>query len=337
MNELNDKLKVAMAALEKEFGKNTVVQLGNVEIDPIDYIETGSPTLDDALGLGGLPRGRVVEIYGGESAGKSSLALSVVAEAQKEGLVCAYVDAEHAMDLVYASSLGVDVDSLLFSQPSTGEEALTIVDTLAKTGAVGLIVVDSVAALTPKAELEGHIGQSHVGLLPRLMAQSLRIMTGQLNNTGTTVIFINQIREKIGVMFGNPETQPGGRALKFYASVRIELRKSEILKDAAGEVNGVRTKAKVIKNKVGPPLREAFFDIHYGEGIDKMMGLAELAVDRGVLQKGGGGYIKYKDELVCQGFKQLCLKFNTEPEFYQEIHQLIFKPAEVEEEDAPDE
>ncbi len=333
MNELNDKLKVAITALEKEFGKNTVVQLGNVEIDPIDFIQTGSPTLDNALGLGGLPRGRVIEIYGGESAGKSSLALSVVAKAQAEGLICAYVDAEHAMDLVYASSLGVDVDSLLFSQPSTGEEALTIVDTLAKTGAVGLIIVDSVAALTPKAELEGHIGQSHVGLLPRLMAQSLRIMTGQLNNTGTTVIFINQIREKIGVMFGNPETQPGGRALKFYASVRIELRKNEVLKDAAGEVDGVRTKAKVIKNKVGPPLREAFFDIHYGKGIDELMGLAELSVDKGVLQKKGGGYIYDGDITICQGFKQLCLKFETEPEFYQEIHDRIFKPAPIEEQE----
>lgn len=324
MEHLNDKIKIAMASLEKEFGKNTVVQLGNVEIEAIEYIETGSPTLDDALGLGGLPRGRVIEIYGGESAGKSSLALSVVAEAQKEGLVCAYVDAEHAMDLVYAKSLKVDVDSLLFSQPSTGEEALTIVNTLAKTGAVGLIVVDSVAALTPKAELQGEIGQSHVGLLPRLMAQSLRIMTGELSKTGTTVIFINQIREKIGVMFGNPETQPGGRALKFYASVRIELRKNEVLKDASGEVNGVRTKAKVIKNKVGPPLREAFFNIYYGEGIDKMMGLAELAIDKGLIKKKGGGWMEYKGENIAQGDKQLSAKLQDDSDFYAEIHGLIF-------------
>jgi recombination protein RecA len=324
MEHLNDKIKIAMASLEKEFGKNTVVQLGNVEIEPIEYIETGSPTLDDALGLGGVPRGRIVEIYGGESAGKSSLALSIVAEAQKDGLVCAYVDAEHAMDLVYAKSLKVDVDSLLFSQPTTGEEALSIVNTLARTGAIGLIVVDSVAALTPKAELEGHIGQSHVGLLPRLMAQSLRIMTGELSKTGTTVIFINQIREKIGVMFGNPETQPGGRALKFYASVRIELRKNEVLKDANGEVNGVRTKAKVIKNKVGPPLREAFFNIYYGEGIDKMMGLAELAIDKGIIKKKGGGWMSYNDESIAQGDQQLAAKLQDEPDFYNEIHELVF-------------
>lgn len=326
--EIENKLKIAMKALEKEYGKNTVVRLGNIEIPPIDVIQTGSPTLDDALGCGGVPRGRIIEIYGGESAGKSTLAMSIVAKAQAQGLICVYIDAEHAVDLIYARSLGVNTDDLLFSQPQTGEEALSIVDTMSKTGLVGLIVVDSVAALTPKAEMDGSIGQNHVGLLPRLMAQSLRKVTATLNNTGTTVVFINQIREKIGVMFGNPETQPGGRALKFYSSVRIELRKNENLKDAQGEINGVRTKAKVIKNKVGPPLKEVFFNVRYGEGIDEYAGLAELAIYKGVVVKGGGGWMSMpgEEKPFAQGDNQLIAKLQEDKDFYDKIYELVFNP-----------
>ncbi len=322
--QMEGKIRVVMASLEKEFGKNTVVKLGNVEIPDIESIETGSPTLDYALGVGGIPRGRITEIYGGESTGKSSLSLSIIANAQKQGLTCLYIDAEHAMDLVYAKTLGVDVDNLLFSQPQTAEEALSIVDQMTSTGEVGLIVVDSVAALTAKAEMDGSVGQSHVGLIPRLMAQTLRKITGNLHKTDTTLVFINQIREKIGVMFGNPETQPGGRALKFYSSVRIELRKKENLTDNNGEVSGVRTKAKVIKNKVGPPLREAFFNINYGKGIDKMGGLGELAIEKGILTKGGGGWIKHEGENVAQGSEKLALLLSTDEEFFELINGKLF-------------
>lgn len=331
--DISKNLKIAMAQLEKQFGKNTVVKLGEQEFAAIEAISTGSPTVDYALGIGGVPKGRIIEIFGGESAGKSSLALSMVSQAQKQGLVCLYVDAEHAMDLHYARTLGVNVDELLFAQPTTGEEAMTIVDHMTSTGAVGLIIVDSVAALTPKAEMEGEIGQSHVGLLPRLMAQSLRKITANLNQTNTTIVFINQIREKIGVMYGSPETQPGGRALKFYSSVRIELRKKEILKDTSGEVTGVKTKIKVIKNKVGPPLREAEFDIYYGKGIDQVGGLVDLAIEKKVVKMAGGGYIKFKDENLCQGknqFKQLLL---DDEDLHKEIHELVFNPPEPKEEE----
>lgn len=326
MDEIeNQKIKIAIAALEKDFGKNAVIKLGNVDIPQIDVVPTGAPSLDHKLGCGGIPRGRIVEIYGGESAGKSSLAMSIVANAQAEGLSCLYVDAEHAVDLTYAASIGVDTDALFFSQPSTGEEALSIVDAMTSTGAFGVIVVDSVAALTPKAEMEGDIGQAHVGLLPRLMAQSLRKITANAHKTNTTIIFINQIREKIGIMFGNPETQPGGRALKFYSSVRLELRKKEALVDNDGEVVGVRTLVKIIKNKVGPPLRTAEFIIRYGEGIDKMTCIAEMAIEAGIFKKKGGGWIEYKDTNICQGLGQLVDKLNTEEDFYQEIYNILFK------------
>jgi recombination protein RecA len=289
----------------------------------IEAISTGAMSLDLALGVGGLPRGRVVEIYGPESSGKSTLAMHVVAEAQRNGGICAYIDAEHAMDPVYAGAIGVDVDELLISQPDTGEQALEIADMLIRSGAIDVLVIDSVAALTPRAEIEGEMGDTHVGLQARLMSQALRKLTGTLSKTNTIAVFINQLREKIGVMFGSPETTPGGRALKFYSSVRLDIRRIESIKDGV-EVVGNRTRVKVVKNKVAPPFKQAEFDIMYGKGISREGSLLDIAIDLGIAKKSGAWYT-YEGEQLGQG-RENAKQFLTEnPELMVEFNERIRK------------
>jgi recombination protein RecA len=290
---------MAMGQIEKQFGKGAIMKMGEKLNMQIEAIPTGALALDIALGIGGLPRGRVVEIYGPESSGKSTLAMHVVAEAQRNGGICAYIDAEHAMDPVYARAIGVNVDDLLISQPDTGEQALEIADMLIRSGALDVIVIDSVAALTPRAEIEGDMGDSHVGLQARLMSQALRKLTATLNRSNTIAIFINQLREKIGVMFGSPETTPGGRALKFYSSVRLDIRRIESIKDGA-EVVGNRTRVKVVKNKCSPPFKQAEFDIMYGRGISREGSLIDVAVELGIVKKAGAWYT-YDGEQLGQG------------------------------------
>jgi recombination protein RecA len=293
-------LQAALAQIEKQFGKGSIMRLGEGEkIEDIQVVSTGSLGLDIALGVGGLPRGRVVEIYGPESSGKTTLTLHAVANAQKAGGQVAFVDAEHALDPEYARKLGVDIDNLILSQPDNGEQALEIVDMLVRSGALDLIVIDSVAALVPRAEIEGEMGDSHVGLQARLMSQALRKITSALNQSKTTAIFINQLREKIGVMFGSPETTTGGRALKFYASVRLDIRRQDAIKQGTESV-GVRTKVKVVKNKLAPPFREAEFDVLYGEGISKSGTILDAGVEQGIIEKSGTWYT-YKTERIGQG------------------------------------
>jgi recombination protein RecA len=314
-------LAAALAQIEKAHGKGSVMRLGEDVRQPIEVIPTGSIALDVALGIGGLPRGRVVEIYGPESSGKTTVALHVIANAQAAGGICAFIDAEHALDPDYAAKLGVDTDALLVSQPDNGEQALEIADTLVRSGALALVVIDSVAALTPRAEIEGEMGDSHVGLQARLMSQALRKMTGALSGAGTTAIFINQLREKIGVMFGSPETTTGGRALKFYSSVRLDVRRIETLKDGA-EMVGNRTRVKVVKNKVAPPFKQAEFDIIYGQGISREGSLIDLGVDCGIIRK-AGAWFTYEADQLGQGKENARQFLKNNPEVAAEIERRI--------------
>ena len=314
-------LSAALAQIERQFGKGSVMRLGDRELVAIPSISTGSLGLDIALGIGGLPRGRVVEIYGPESSGKTTLTLQVIAEAQKLGGTCAFIDAEHALDPLYAQSLGVNTDELLVSQPDTGEQALEICDMIVRSGAVDVVVIDSVAALTPKAEIEGEMGDHHVGLQARLMSQALRKMTGNIKQSDTMVIFINQIRMKIGVMFGSPETTTGGNALKFYASVRLDIRRIGAVKEG-DEIIGSETRVKVVKNKVAPPFRQAEFQILYGKGIYRMDELIELGVQRGIVEKSGAWY-SYNNDRIGQGRKNSADYLGAHPEISAEIEKRI--------------
>ena len=320
-SEKKHALDVALASIEKQFGKGAIIRMGERAQQNIQVIPTGCLDLDMALGVGGLPRGRVVEIYGPESSGKTTVALHVVAEAQKTGGVAAFIDAEHALDPVYARKLGVDVDQLYVSQPDTGEQALEICEALVRSGAIDIVVIDSVAALVPKAEIDGEMGDSFVGLQARLMSQALRKLTGIVNKTNCTCIFINQLREKVGVMYGNPETTPGGRALKFYASVRIDIRRGEQLKDGSNVV-GNRTKAKIVKNKVAPPFRVAEFDILYGEGISKEGSLLDNAVALDIIHK-SGAWFSYGDTRIGQGRENTRKYLKENPEVAAEIDKLV--------------
>ncbi len=314
-------LATALAQIDKSFGKGSVMRLGDDVRPPVAVIPTGSTALDIALGVGGLPRGRIIEIYGPESSGKTTVALHAVASAQRAGGNAAFIDAEHALDPVYAKALGVDTDNLLVSQPDTGEQALEIADMLIRSGGLDIIVIDSVAALVPKAEIEGEMGDSHVGLQARLMSQALRKITGALSATGTTAIFINQLREKIGVFFGNPETTTGGKALKFYASVRIDVRRVQTLKDGDQPV-GNRTRAKVVKNKMAPPFKQAEFDIIYGQGISREGGLLDLGVENGVIRK-SGAWFTYGSDQLGQGKENARTFLKDNPELADEIENKI--------------
>ena len=315
-------LETALLQIEKNYGKGAVMRLGESGALNIEAIPTGSISLDTATGIGGLPRGRIVEIYGPESSGKTTLALQVVAEAQKMGGEAAFIDAEHALDPEYAQNLGVDVNSLLVSQPDNGEQALEIAEALARSGALDVIIVDSVAALVPRAEIEGDMGDSHVGLHARLMSQALRKLAGVINKSNTVVIFINQLREKVGVVYGNPEVTTGGRALKFYASIRIDVRRVEQLKGAGNEFIGSRTRAKIVKNKVAPPFKEAEFDIMYGEGISKIGEIVDLGVKFDILKK-SGAWFYYGEERLGQGRENVKILFKQQPELANEIEEKI--------------
>lgn len=331
--EKDKALEAALAQIEKQFGKGAIMKLGDSALkDGISVIPTGCLELDYALGVGGVPRGRIVEIYGPESSGKTTVALHIVAESQKRGGTAAFIDAEHALDPVYARNLGVNVDELFVSQPDTGEQALEITETLVRSGAVDIVVVDSVAALVPKAEIEGDMGDSHVGLQARLMSQALRKLAGVIGKTNTVVIFINQLREKVGVMYGNPETTTGGRALKYYASIRLDVRKVDSIKNGS-DVIGNRTRIKVVKNKVAPPFKTAEFDIVYGEGISKEGSLLDIAVDKKVIQK-AGAWFSYGDMRIAQGRDNARTFLKENPELCAEIEAKVRKLIESEEETA---
>jgi recombination protein RecA len=324
MAELTEKdkaIQTAMGQIERQFGKGSIMKLGAREIQAVPIISTGSLALDKALGVGGFPRGRVIEIYGPESSGKTTLALHAVAEAQRQGGIAAFIDAEHALDVAYARRLGVNCDELLVSQPDTGEQALEIVDMLVRSGAVDIIIVDSVAALVPRAEIEGDMGDSHMGLQARLMSQALRKLTATIGKTNTTLIFINQIRMKIGVVYGNPETTTGGNALKFYASVRIEIRKATAIKDGEN-ILGNRTKVKVVKNKLAPPFKSIEFDLMYGEGISKTGELLDMGVDMGIVDKSGAWY-SYDGERIGQGRQNAKVFFADNPEIFNQIQSKV--------------
>ena len=333
-NDRNKALEVALSQIDKQFGKGSVMRLGDDNRPPVQVIPTGSLALDVALGIGGLPRGRVIEVYGPESSGKTTVALHAVANAQKAGGNAAFIDAEHALDPVYARALGVDTDSLLVSQPDTGEQALEIADMLIRSGGIDIIVIDSVAALVPKAEIEGEMGDSHVGLQARLMSQALRKITGALSATGTTAIFINQLREKIGVFFGYPEATTGGKALKFYASVRIDVRRIETLKEAGAPV-GNRTRAKVVKNKMAPPFKQAEFDIVYGKGISREGSIIDMGVEAGIVRK-SGSWFTYGDDQLGQGKENVRQFLVDNPELANEIEQKILIALGIAEEPEPE-
>ena len=314
-------LDVALGQIEKQFGKGSIMRLGEYKAMEIDAIPTGALSLDMALGIGGLPRGRIIEIYGPESSGKTTLALHVIAEAQKAGGEAAFIDAEHALDPVHAKKLGVDIDNLIVSQPDTGEQALEITESLVRSGALDVIVVDSVAALVPKAEIDGDMGDSHMGLQARLMSQALRKLAGAINKSKTVIIFINQLREKIGVLFGSPETTTGGRALKFYASVRLDIRKVETIKQD-GVATGHRVKVKVVKNKVAPPFREAEFDLVYGEGISKVGNIFDMAVNLDIIEK-SGSWFSYNGERIGQGRENIKKYLKENPEVLAEVEKKV--------------
>jgi recombination protein RecA len=320
-NDREKALEAALAQIERQFGKGSVMRLGQEGRPPVEVIPTGSIALDVALGIGGLPRGRVVEIYGPEASGKTSLALHAVASAQKNGGIAAFVDAEHALDPEYAKKIGVDIDALLVSQPDTGEQALEITDMLIRSGAIDVVVIDSVAALVPRAEIEGEMGDSHVGLQARLMSQALRKLTGAINQTKTTAIFINQLREKVGVMFGSPETTTGGKALKFYASVRLDVRRIETMKDGT-EAVGNRTRVKVVKNKMAPPFKVADFDILYGVGISREGGLIDMGVEQGFVRKSGAWYT-YENDQLGQGKENARTFLKENPDMANELEKKI--------------
>jgi recombination protein RecA len=322
MSEKQKALEVALLQIEKQFGKGSIMKLGeSADKLNVETIPTGALSLDLALGVGGIPRGRIVEIYGPESSGKTTVALHMAAEAQHKGGIAAFIDAEHALDPIYAKKLGVDIDNLLISQPDTGEQALEICEALIRSGAVDLIIIDSVAALTPQAEIEGEMGDTHVGLQARLMSQALRKLTAVISKSNTVTIFINQIREKVGVMFGNPETTPGGRALKFYSSVRLEIRKVETLKQGT-DIIGSRTKAKVVKNKVAPPFKEGEFDILYGEGISKAGCILDMAVDQNIINK-SGAWFSYGENRIGQGRENARDFLKKDPNLLAEIERKV--------------
>ena len=314
-------LEMALGQIEKQFGKGAVMKLGDFTAMNVEAIPTGALSLDIALGIGGIPRGRIIEIFGPESSGKTTLALHMIAEAQKMGGEAAFIDAEHALDPVYAKHLGVDIDNLIVSQPDTGEQALEIAEALVRSGAIDIIVIDSVAALVPKAEIDGDMGDSHVGLQARLMSQALRKLASVINKSKSVIVFINQLREKIGVMFGNPETTPGGRALKFYASVRLDIRKIETMKQD-GEVVGNRAKVKIVKNKVAPPFREAEFDIVYGKGISKVGNILDLGVNLDIVNK-SGAWFSYNGERIGQGRENAKKYLEDHPEIAAEIEKKV--------------
>ncbi len=314
-------LEMALAQIDKQFGKGAIMRLGQADKLVTESIPTGSVALDIALGVGGIPKGRIIEVYGPESSGKTTLSLHLVAEAQKLGGICAFVDAEHALDPEYARNLGVDIDSLLVSQPSTGEEALEITDGLVRSGAIAMIVIDSVAALVPKAEIEGEMGDSHMGLQARMMSQAMRKLSGSVSKSGCVIVFINQLREKIGVMFGNPETTPGGKALKFYASVRLDVRRVETLKQGTDMV-GNRVKVKVVKNKVAPPFRQAEFDIMFGTGISKSGGILDMGIELGIANK-SGSWFTYGDTRIGQGRENAKSYLDEHPEIMAEMEAKI--------------
>ncbi len=315
-------LKLTLDKLDKTYGKGAVMKMGDSVVEDVEVIPSGSLGLDIALGVGGYPRGRVVEIYGPESSGKTTLTLHAIAEAQKNGGIAAFIDAEHAFDRFYAEKLGIDIDNLIISQPDNGEQALEITDNLIRSGAIDIVVIDSVAALTPKSEIEGEMGDSKMGLHARLMSQALRKLTGSISKTNCTVIFINQLREKIGVMFGNPETTTGGNALKFYASVRLDIRRSTQIKDTDGAVQGNKTRVKVVKNKVAPPFRLAEFDIMYGEGISKIGEIIDLGVEYEIIKK-SGSWFSYGDTKLGQGRDAVKALLNDNPELYEELEAKI--------------
>jgi len=314
-------LEVAMSQIEKQFGKGSIMKLGEYKAMEVEAIPTGALSLDIALGIGGVPRGRIIEVFGPESSGKTTLALHIIAEAQKMGGEAAFIDAEHALDPVYARKLGVDIDNLIVSQPDTGEQALEITEALVRSGALDVVVVDSVAALVPKAEIDGEMGDSHMGLQARLMSQALRKLAGAINKSKTVLIFINQLREKIGVMFGNPETTTGGRALKFYASVRMDIRKTEMMKQD-GQVIGNRVRVKVIKNKVAPPFREAEFDVLYGKGISKVGNILDMAVNLDIVEK-SGAWFSYNGQRISQGRENAKRYLEEHPDIMDEIEKKV--------------